>query len=360
VGGAWLVVSGSLIKTMKTETETHRRKKKERMKMNVLKLMAVSVLVSGVAYGEAEMKVDNVKFTVRDIPEIGKGCTDLDGVGVARRDPSDVIKLGDTYYVFYARSIHSDWPKYGWKKPPQYLCSGYYGTIWYATSPDGLKWTERGEAIGRGVKGKLDSNGVFSPNVVRAPDGKVYMYYTAVPLGFVNNSTTDYTYIFGSELQFGPDGLISGARRLNNGDPLLSPTAGKKHEGKPYFDSYRVDDSAMLWRDFDSDGQMELGLYYKGRAEFKMPRTMMGLAIAESPEGPFTRHSGSADGNIAQTCGHEVMVFALGDGVVSVVSNPDHGGPGVCFDKKGTKFAKSAHFAGKILPRAVSVEQICC
>lgn len=43
----------------------------------------------------------------------------------------------------------------------------------------------------------------------------------------------------------------------------------------------------MLWRDFDSDGQMELALYYKGRAESGTPGTMMGLAIAESPEGPF-------------------------------------------------------------------------
>ena len=54
-----------------------------------------------------------VKFTYSGIAGIGheKGCT--------RRDPSDVIKLGDTYYVYYTKV-------YG-RSP------GYWGTIWYAT-----------------------------------------------------------------------------------------------------------------------------------------------------------------------------------------------------------------------------------
>ncbi len=338
------------------KTNIRQTMKGNNMRIRIMKafvLVFLVNLVAGVAAGKDVKKPrpHRVRLpgkgstTVRHIPEIGKDNQKLNGVGIQRRDPSDVIKLGDKYYVFYSKSIHSDWPKYGWEKHP-YLSSGYYGTIWYATSPDGLKWTERGEALGRGPKGKLDSNGVFSPNVIRAPDGKVYMYYTGVPLGFVNNNTTDYTYIFGSELQFGSDGLVSGTRRLNNGDPFLSPTAGKKHDGKSLFDSYRVDDPAMLWRDYDSDGKMELGLYYKGRAESGTPgQTKMGLAIAEAPAGPFKRHSGSAAGNVAQAAGHEVMMFALGDGVVSLVSNV---GNGVYFDKEGTKFAKVAKFAGRI------------
>ncbi len=80
----------------------------------------------------------------------------------------------------------------------------------------------------------------------------------------------------------------------------------------------------------------------------------MGLAIAEAPEGPFKRHSGSIDGNVAQAAGHKVMMFVLGDGVASLVSNVGHG---LYFDKKGTKFAKIANFAGRIhAPSAFRLE----
>ncbi len=316
------------------ESKTH-------MPVIISEIVVLCILMVTPVFGQ----VKEVSFSTRNIPEIGKDSTRLNGVGIVRRDPSDVIKLDDTYYVFYARSIHSDWPQYGWKGNTS-LGSGYYGTIWYATSPDGLKWTERGEALGRGEKDKLDSNGVFSPNIIRAPDGKAYIYYTAVPTGFKNNNTTDYTYIFGAELVFDKEGAISEARRLNNGDPVLSPTTGITHDNKSLFDSYRVDDSSMVWRDFDADGRLELGLYYKGRAEAGTPgQTKMGLAISDSPGGPFTRHACSTGGNVAQNAGHEVMIFAFSDGISSLVSNVGHG---IYYASEGTNFAKTANFSGKI------------
>ena len=42
--------------------------------------------------------------------------------GVMRRDPSDIIKVGDLYYVWYSKGAQSH---------------GYDATVWYATSPDG-------------------------------------------------------------------------------------------------------------------------------------------------------------------------------------------------------------------------------
>ncbi len=312
--------------------------------MTFLAWVVLAVLGGGERRCSAAQSDAGIRFTTQDIPSIGINNRQDDG-GTQRRDPSDVIVLGDTYYVFYSRSLHSDWARYGWKGR-RYLASGYYGTIWYATSKDGKKWTERGEALARGAAGKLDSNGVFSPNVIRASNGKVYMYYTGVPTGFANNNKSDYTYVFGAELTFDGKGGVSGAKRLNRGLPVLSPTARQTHAGKPLFDSYRVDDPVMLWRDYEGDGDLELGMYYKGRAESGTPgQTKMGVAIAESPEGPFKRHSGSTDGNVAQAAGHEVMVFVLGDGVVSLVSSVGHG---VYFDKKGTKFAKIASFVGRI------------
>ncbi len=65
--------------------------------------------------------------------------TDLTGIGlekgVMRRDPSDIIKVGDLYYVWYSKGK---------------LKTGYDATVWYATSADGLHWTEKGEAVAKG------------------------------------------------------------------------------------------------------------------------------------------------------------------------------------------------------------------
>lgn len=49
-----------------------------------------------------------------------------------RRDPSDIIKVDELYYVWYSK---------GPIKP------GYDATVWYATSPDGYEWTEQGQAF---------------------------------------------------------------------------------------------------------------------------------------------------------------------------------------------------------------------
>ncbi len=59
----------------------------------------------------------NTTFTYDEAKGIGHetGCT--------RRDPSDVIKVGDTYYLYYT--------KVSGRAP------GYWGTVWYATSKDG-------------------------------------------------------------------------------------------------------------------------------------------------------------------------------------------------------------------------------
>ncbi len=313
----------------------------------LLTLAAAALFGCGKSRGFAAHTKADIQFATQNIPSIGINNRHYKGIGVVRRDPSDVIKLDGTYYVFYARAIHSDWDKYGWKAR-RYLASGYYGTIWYATSKDGKKWTERGEALGRGMVGKFDSNGVFSPNVIRAADGKVYMYYTGVPKGFENNNTTDYTYMFGAELTLDNNGSVSGTTRLNRGDPILSPTARQTHNGTPLFDSYRVDDAALLWRDYDADGDLELGLYFKGRAQGDSPAgTKLGVAVAESPEGPFVRHANSRDGRFAQNHNHEVLVFAFGQGVISIGSMAGKG-LGVLYDNKGVHFARTAAYTGRI------------
>jgi len=71
--------------------------------------------------------------------------------GVMRRDPSDIIKVGDLYYLWYTKGA---------------VPHGYDATVWYAISPDGFTWTEKGEALPRGPQGAWDAQSVFTPNIL--------------------------------------------------------------------------------------------------------------------------------------------------------------------------------------------------
>jgi len=76
--------------------------------------------------------------------------------GVTRRDPSDVIQVGDTYYVWYTKVLKSQ----------RGYPSGYPGSVWCATSPDGKAWTEQDPAIEPGPDDAWDGHGVFTPNIL--------------------------------------------------------------------------------------------------------------------------------------------------------------------------------------------------
>ena len=218
---------------------------------------------------------------------------DITGIGKEekynRRDNSDIIKVGDTYYVWYTRM---DSP----------VTSGYWGTVWYATSKDeGHNWEEQGMAVGLGATGEFDAHSVFTPNIL-AHQGKYYLYYTGIGKEPVKKSRTfkDITAI-GLAVADSPDGPF--VKVKNNPVLEISDTASD-------FDSYRIDDSSMLVRD------NKIWLYYKGRAIKKSPKkTKMSVAFADKPEGPFTKQDGFLlDGS------HEVLIWKKEEGVVSLAS----------------------------------------
>jgi hypothetical protein len=163
-------------------------------------ILIVCLSLTGLAFSkdcsaqDIEKYFESIEFSYTNITGIGHepGCT--------RRDPSDVIKVGDTWYVYYTKI-------YG-RSP------GYWGSVWYATSTDeGYNWEEKGE--------------------------------------FENNSTTDITAI-GVAVSTSPDGLFN---RINDGQPILKVSVEPEK-----FDSYRVDDAVLLYR----NGLY--WLYYKGRS----------------------------------------------------------------------------------------------
>jgi len=209
--------------------------------------------------------------------------------GVSRRDPSDVIKVGNQYFVWYSKVVKgpgvTDYP------------SGYAADVWFATSPDGLVWMEQGEALGKGGAGTWDERGVFTPNILRF-GAEFYLYYTGVATGHDNTVPTP--------TQFGvavADSPLGPWRRFA-GNPILSPSTERAR-----FDSARVDDAALLVRDG------KIWFYYKGRRKGKGPgETKMGVAFADSPTGPFTKQGGPLH------AGHGVMVWPQGEGVASLAT----------------------------------------
>ncbi|MDR9417296.1 MAG: family 43 glycosylhydrolase, partial [Gracilimonas sp.] len=185
----------------------------------------------------------NIEFSYQEVSGIGFE------EGVTRRDPSDVIKVGQTYYVYYTKIPDAE---------PKYWGAGYWGaTVWCAKSEDeGYSWTEVGEMLDVGKKDNWDSQAVFTPNIFYS-NGKYYLFYTGVKPTpgnedgeFENNSVTDITAI-GVSVSDSPTGPF---KRVSE-DPILKVSVEPEK-----FDSYRVDDAALLYR----NGLY--WLYYKGRS----------------------------------------------------------------------------------------------
>ncbi|GAA0880810.1 family 43 glycosylhydrolase [Algoriphagus jejuensis] len=240
---------------------------------------------------EADTTSADIQFSYQDITGIGRDSI------YNRRDNSDVIKVGDTYYVWYTRM---DSP----------VTAGYWGTIWYATSEDeGHTWTEKGMALGLGDEESFDGHSVFTPNIL-AYEGKYYLYYTGVKVTpgnpdreFENNSTNDFTAI-GLAVSDSPDGPFE---RVGS-EPVLEVSSDSSA-----FDSFRIDDASLLVRDG------KIWLYYKGRCILDGKAgpglTKMSVAFADSPEGPFEKH----DGPLLDKS-HEVLIWMKDGGVASLAS----------------------------------------
>jgi len=254
----------------------------------------------------------NKDFTFHEVPGIGKQA------GITRRDPSDVIKIGDEYFVYYTYVDQEKLPS----NLKRLRTSGYVGVIWYAASKnEGRDWAEKGPALGTGKAGSFDSFAVFTPNIVKF-ENRYYFYYTGVKPTpgkdvFENNSVNDFTAI-GVAAADSPRGPFE---RLSD-KPILTVAPKSTEPATPSpFDSYRIDDAALLVRDYDKDGDQDVWLYYKGRNIYHgrsgPGKTQMGLAIADTPAGPYERLNG---GKPILPNSHEVMIWPHRSGVAAYAS----------------------------------------
>jgi hypothetical protein len=223
----------------------------------------------------------NYEFTFNVVTGIGDDT-------IARRDSSDIFKIGNTYYVFYSRNDSGVEPY------------GYHSTVWLAKSTDTENWTEVGEAIPKGGVGDWDEYSTFTPNVL-VKDDKVYVYYTSVEYESSWTNTQD-TNIGVAWQNVADIETLPYSKGVNN--PILEPSATGSD-----FDSFRVDDAQMIVQGDD------IYLYYKGRQDGLNPnQTRHGVAISSDPLGNFTKQPG-----YIYNSGHEVMIFRYGSRLRSVI-----------------------------------------
>ncbi|HUZ46673.1 MAG TPA: family 43 glycosylhydrolase [Terriglobia bacterium] len=261
--------------------------------------LALLFLLSGFGFAAGNPFVTTITYS----PAVGLGLER----GVGRRDPSDVIKVGSTYYLWYTKILTGE----------QGYPAGYPGTIWYATSQDGRHWKEQGEAVGRGQRGAWDEHGVLTPNIL-VSNHRYYLFYTGVPEPFSNQFKNATPTAIGVSVADSPRGPWTAFR----GNPVLTP------ERSGRWDDFRVDDSCLIKRD------NRYWLYYKGVSHENKWHglTSMGLAVAASPTGPYTRYSN----NPLILPGHEVLVWPFREGVAALVAH----GNGIWYGQDGIHFKR--------------------
>ncbi|WP_435896181.1 family 43 glycosylhydrolase [Oceaniferula spumae] len=229
-------------------------------------------------------------FSAPAQPQTGKVTvthSELSGIGaekgVMRRDPSDIIKVGDLYYVWYSKGK---------------ISPGYDATVWYATSPDGRQWTEKGMSLAKGKPGSWEGESVFTPNILVA-EGRYWLFYTGVSKKYGKGFNPDSK--IGLAVSDSPDGPWE---RID-ANPVITNSKNKED-----FDSHLIDDACLIVRDG------KYWCYYKGRQLGKGPgQTQMGVAIAEKPQGPYVKH----ESNPVIPGNHEVLVWPQGKGVAAMI-----------------------------------------
>ena len=117
--------------------------------------------------------------TFRYSPVSGIGVDDTE-LSVSRRDPSKVLKIGDTYYVWYTRRRTNYMPvgRFNIDKANDEIpvVDWDLADICYATSKDGFQWEEQGVAVARAPKGSYGDRSLSTPDVL-VFDGRYYLYY---------------------------------------------------------------------------------------------------------------------------------------------------------------------------------------
>lgn len=244
-------------------------------------------------------------FEVSEIKGLGRE------EGIHRRDPSSILKIDDTYYVYYSKS-YGEHVGFHSSDLSAKVFPWDYTEIWYATSKDTYTWEEQGVAVTRGKEGRYDARSVFTPKAMKY-NGKFYIVYQTVEDPYVNRVFENIA-IAVSDSPKGPF--------VKSEAPILRPTGDGEWLGdednrfavakKGGFDSHKVHDPLLFHYN------NKFYLYYKGEPmgeEVFMGgrETKWSVAIADDIMGPYVR----SEYNPITNSGHETCLWKYKDGMAT-------------------------------------------
>ncbi len=238
----------------------------------------------------------------------------------SRRDPSRVVKVGDTYYVWYTLRQTEAAPA-GAKGCTETIPSTDWdlATIGYATSKDGFNWDEKGVAVPRPTKPQQGYRSISTPEIL-VWKGKYYLYYQAFNQA---SGTTggDNCPVAMAEAD-SPDGP------WKHIDKVVLPTGD---EGA--WDQFNIHDPLPVVMNG------KIYMYYKSDYNKNMFQVRsQGVAIGDSPYGPFVK----SPLNPVISSGHETQYFRFKEGVAAIVTRDGHEHYTVQYASDGINFHQAS------------------
>ena len=272
--------------------------------------------------------------------------TEISGIGyqkgIARRDPSSIIKVDDLYYVWYTRTPEGI-PVVGFSEANDTLRAYPWdlADIYYATSKDGYQWEEQGKAVSRGQKGTYDGRTVFTPDILVA-NGKYYLFYQAASSleeqGWSpNGKGGDFVpNVIGMSWANSPNGPWHKAEA-----PVLNVGGETEWDGNVVHDPCLVAREGKFFMYYKSSPRVP---WLKLKGDVFAPkyadidRAAIGVAIADKPEGPYVK----SKYNPVLIGGHECIMYPYGKGVCAMLfEGPES--KSLQFAEDGINFYPVAH-----------------
>ncbi len=234
---------------------------------------------------------------------------------VTRRDPTRIIKEGDTYYMWYTFRTNPAAPN-GVNNATDVIPSADWdlSDIGYATSKDGFTWHEQGIAVPRPEKPTLGWRSISTPEIL-VWKGKYYLYFQA--FSQMSGKRGDDCPVAMAEAD-SPDGPWTFI------DQIVIPNGG---EGE--WDQYSIHDPLPI------AFKGKIYMYYKSDYN-EQPNLIrsQGLAVADNPKGPFVK----CDVNPVMSSGHETHLFRFKEGIASVLARDGHEHNTIQYSEDGVNF----------------------
>lgn len=260
-------------------------------------------------------------FKYSRVSGIGRDDSDM---SVSRRDPSKVLKIGATYYVWYTRrrTKHIPVGRHNIDRASDEIPAVDWdlADICFATSQDGFNWVEQGVAVPRAPKGSYGDRSLSTPDIL-VFKGRYYLYYQTFTTMWRENDCVNVSAAWSDS----PDGPWT---RLDR--PVVPQGAPGEWDSCAIHDPYPLVYQGKVW------------LYYKGSPADKSPGNLLraqGVAIADHPEGPFVK----SELNPVTNSGHETMYWPYEGGIATLLILDGPEKDTIQFAPDGLNFVPMAH-----------------